>query len=73
MECAGSLIVIAIVCWVVYSFAYGAGKREGSRKGYGVGFDRGRRGRKSQSGCLIVLVVAGLGLGVTTVAFALMH
>ena len=39
------LIVIAILasigCWI-----YGSGKRTGSRKGYNVGFHRGRRRRR---------------------------
>jgi hypothetical protein len=48
-----------ILAWL-YGIGYRSGKREGSRKGYGVGLARGRR-RRGQDGCL-VLVVAGLVL-----------
>lgn len=34
------LIVIAIIGWLVYQAAFKKGKREGSRKGYGVGLRR---------------------------------
>lgn len=46
--------------WIASS-AYRVGKREGSRKGYGVGFDRGRRAARN-SGCLVAVVVLPLGL-----------
>lgn len=55
----GLLIVVIIIVILFASQAYAAGKREGSRKGYGVGFDRGRRS-KNQSGCLVFLMVGGL-------------
>lgn len=70
VECLGSLILIGIVIWFVYNSAYSAGKREGSRKGYGVGFDRGRRSQASQSGCLLAVIICGLVLAATTAAFA---
>ena len=47
------LIIGAVALWV-YSTVFKSGKREGSRKGYGVGFDRGRK--LSSSGCLIFMV-----------------
>ena len=37
------LIVLAIIGWIVYQVVFKAGKREGSRKGYGVGLKRKRR------------------------------
>ena len=57
MEVVGLLILVVIVV-AVYKSAFAAGNRRGSRKGYGVGFDRGRRGRGA-SGCL-VMAVAGI-------------
>jgi len=39
------LILLAIVVGIVCA-TYKAGKREGSRKGYGVGRDRARRSRR---------------------------
>ena len=58
MEFLGFLILLGVVAWVVGA-AFKAGKREGSRKAYGVGFARGRRaGAKGQSGCLVVLLMA---------------
>ena len=60
------VVILAIVGWV-YAVGHKAGKREGSRKGYGVGFDRGRRTR-SKSGCLII--VAGLALAAGSLAIA---
>jgi hypothetical protein len=40
----GGLIVLLILGGLL-SWFYHAGKRTGSRKGYGVGLSRGRRGR----------------------------
>ena len=51
--------LVIIVAIIVFVYAYSAGKREGSRKGYGVGFSRGRR---SGWGCLVVLVVGALAI-----------
>ena len=34
----GMLLLVGLVCW-----AYGSGKRIGSRKGYSVGLSRGQR------------------------------
>jgi hypothetical protein len=47
------VVILVIIGWI-YNAGHKSGKREGSRKGYGVGFDRGRR---SKSGCLVVLFV----------------
>lgn len=60
MEALG-FIVLLVIAYVVWQAAFQSGKRIGSRKGYGVGFDRGSRSRK-QSGCLVV-VAALLVLG----------
>lgn len=57
----GWLVVIGIVFVVFYSMGHQDGKRLGSRKGYGVGFDRGRRA--SSSGCLILIVALGVAMG----------
>lgn len=64
------LVVIVVVLLLVWGAAHRQGKREGSRKGYGVGFDRGRRS-KGKNGCLVILAsaVATLALtGLSTVA-----
>lgn len=59
MECLVALALI-IVALFIFNAAYRAGKREGSRKGYGVGFDRGRRHR-GKDGCpLTVLFFAAV-------------
>lgn len=60
--------LIGIAIWL-YDMAYQSGKREGSRKGYGVGFDHGRRSR-TQSGCMIIVVVAAL-IAIAGIAIAL--
>jgi hypothetical protein len=65
------VVILAIAGWL-YSLGHKAGKREGSRKGYGVGFSRGRRSR-AQSGCMIVLAVFGLIATATGVAVAHIH
>jgi hypothetical protein len=58
VEFVGFLILFGVVAWVVGT-AFNAGKREGSRKAYGVGFARGRRaGARGQTGCLLVLLMA---------------
>ena len=51
----GMLIVLGAIAWV-WNSAYSSGKREGSRKGYGVGYARGKRGR-SQSDCFVATAV----------------
>jgi len=38
------LVLIACIIWF-WNTAYRSGKRVGSRKGYGVGYSRGRRRR----------------------------
>ncbi len=63
------LLVLAFVLFAIYNAGFKSGKQLGSRKGYGVGFDRGRRGRNS-SGCL-VFVLAGLGAVVAAAALAM--
>jgi hypothetical protein len=40
----GELLVLGFLGWAGYSL-YANGKRTGSRKGFGVGLDRGRRRR----------------------------
>ncbi len=57
MEWLILLLIIGLILGWSWSTGYKAGKREGSRKGYGVGFDRGRRA--SESGCLVMLALAG--------------
>jgi len=59
--------IIIIVAMIVFIYAYNAGKREGSRKGYGVGYSRGRR---AGSGCLIVLFLGVLSLAAVARAVA---
>jgi hypothetical protein len=57
VEFVGLLILLGLIAWAT-SAAFKAGKRQGSRKAYGVGFDRGRRARaKSQTGCLFILLL----------------
>lgn len=59
METIG-FIVLIIVALAIWNAAYKSGKREGSRKGYGVGFNRGRRSKPS-TGCLVLFLVLGSG------------
>jgi hypothetical protein len=69
---AGTIIVIVVILVIVgwiYNAGHKSGKREGSIKVYGVGFDRGRRS-KGQSGCLVVLLVLGLALAASAAALA---
>jgi hypothetical protein len=67
MEIIGLIVLGAIVVGV-YNAGFGSGKRLGSRKGYGVGFDRGQRAHNS-SGCLVV-VLAGLVCALAATALA---
>ena len=67
MEITG-LIVPGVILVGIYNAGFGSGKRLGSRKGYGVGFDRGRRAHNS-SGCLVV-VLAGLVCALAATALA---
>jgi hypothetical protein len=62
------LALMAFVLWLVSS-AYAAGKREGSRKGYGVGFDRGRRAAGGW-GCLLAALAFGLALAAAAASLA---
>ena len=41
----GALIALGVIGFIVYQ-AFREGKREGSRKGFGVGRDRGSRSRR---------------------------
>jgi hypothetical protein len=68
MEIVG-LVVLGAILVGVYNAGFGSGKRLGSRKGYGVGFDRGHRGHNS-GGCLVVLL-AGLSCTVAATALAI--
>ena len=68
MEIVG-LIVLGVILVGVYNAGFGSGKRLGSRKGYGVGFDRGGRAHNS-TGCLVA-VLAGLACTVTASALAM--
>lgn len=46
------VLIVVGICWI-YSTAFDSGKKLGSRKGYGVGYDRGR----GSGGCLFVLML----------------
>ena len=61
-----TIIVVGIVL-VIFGSIFNAGKREGSRKGYGVGFDRGRR---SKSGCLVIIATTGFAVAAASAALA---
>jgi hypothetical protein len=65
------VVIIGIVGWV-YNAGHKTGKREGSRKGYGVGFDRGRRSLGGQNGCAIILAV-GAAATIGTIALAILE
>ena len=54
-ELIGLALVVGLAAWL-WSTAYSSGKREGSRKGYGVGYARGKRGR-SRSDCFVATAV----------------
>jgi hypothetical protein len=67
-----TVIVLAIVGGIalwLYDAAYHSGKREGSRKAYGVGYSRGRKA--GSSGCLIffallaIAATAAAGMSIT--------
>lgn len=57
MELIGVIVAVCVIGWI-WSAAFASGKRLGSRKAYGVGFDRGRRSR-GRSGCFIATEVYG--------------
>lgn len=61
-----TILIVIFVAIVVYQSAFADGKRIGSRKGYGVGFDRGSR---NKSGCLFAVI--GFVLVIGTVASAI--
>jgi hypothetical protein len=69
METLIILIVLALLGSWVYNAGHASGKRVGSRKGYGVGFDRGRRS-KGQNGCLVIIIAAGVTIAAATAALA---
>ena len=59
------IIVVIVVAFAMVKAVYASGKREGSRKGYGVGFARGRKQRKSetatgQGGDFVAFIFVGL-------------
>lgn len=56
MDACSGLFILGLIVAAIYAWGHTAGKREGSRKGYGVGFDRGRRGREG-SGCFVATAV----------------
>lgn len=60
------LLAVIIVAGYLVNEAYKSGKREGSRKGYGVGFDRGRKSKSE--GCLLLVLVTGLAISAGGVA-----
>jgi hypothetical protein len=65
------LLLILVLAWFVgwiYENGYARAKRVGSRKGYGVGYHRGRR-HADPSGCLL-FVAAILALGGATIVMA---
>jgi hypothetical protein len=56
------LLVIAAALWsLAHQSGYRGGKRDGSRKAYGVGFDRSRRSRSpAQGGCVLLFALLAL-------------
>ena len=55
-----TLVLLVLAGIVIYALAFSEGKATGSRKGYGVGFDRASRGSRSggsQDGCLVALLI----------------
>lgn len=61
------VILLFFVGWI-YGTGHKAGKREGSRKGYGVGFDRGRRSKSS--GCLVAIAAIIVAMATASAALA---
>ncbi|GIW96264.1 MAG: hypothetical protein KatS3mg110_4305 [Pirellulaceae bacterium] len=60
MELIGLILIVVFGIWL-YSLGYRSGKRTGSRKAYGVGFDRGRRSvqparSSGPTGCLLTVL-----------------
>lgn len=55
MELLAWIVILGIAVWVWQS-GYTSGKREGSRKAYGVGYSRGRRASNA-SGCLVAILM----------------
>lgn len=68
MEGFAGVIVVIFVAYFVYDLAYKRGKREGSKKGYGVGFDRGKK--STSGGCLVILLSFGVILFTGTIVIA---
>ncbi len=67
----GVLILLGLLSWICNS-AYSSGKREGSRKGFGVGYARGRQ-RRPPSGCLIIsIAIATLAISAGAIAASLL-
>ena len=64
------MIVVFIAAWA-WEAGYRAGKREGSRKAYGVGWERGRQAAQTgQSGCLVAFLAVALAVALLRVATA---
>jgi len=64
MDISG-LVLLGILIYAM-GYAYKLGKREGSRKGYGVGYDHGRRA----AGCGLILAM-GLFWACAAIVWAL--
>lgn len=56
MDSALGLLLIGFVVWWIYQRGHGDGKRLGSRKAYGVGLAKGRRGRGGDA-CFVATAV----------------
>ena len=56
MDSCSGLVILAVIVASIYAWGHSEGKREGSRKAYGVGYARGRRGR-SGSDCFVATAV----------------
>lgn len=71
----GTFIGMLVALWIagaIFNVAYRSGKREGSRKAYGVGFNHGRRHR-SQQGCGFFVLVFGIMMALASIAFAAIY
>jgi hypothetical protein len=62
------VILLAVARWFWFA-GHRQGKRMGSRKGFGVGFDRAKRLR-GQQGCLGALMIVGLAVVASVAAMA---
>ena len=71
MEAIIAILVPLFIVGAIDNAGYKGRKREGSRKGFGVGYDRGRRA--GNQGRLVMIALLGLALTATTVADACLH